>query len=531
MTTSPSTSSTIDPSLTQADERWVLISTILASSMAFIDGTALNVALPSLQAGLNASGEQLLWVLNAYLLMLAAFILVGGSLGDRLGRKKVYMLGITLFSLASLGCGLSPTIQWLIATRVLQGIGGALMIPGSLAIISALVAPERRGKAIGTWSAATTLVTVAGPILGGVLADRGLWRAVFLINPPIGIFTLLVLYLKVPESRDASVSGPIDSLGAVLVTLGLAGLTYGFISAPDFGFKDPRIFGTLVIGALALIAFIWVEIRQSQPMMPLHLFRSSTFSGTNLLTLFLYGALNVAIFFLALNLVQVQGYSKTQAGFAFLPFAGSLILMSRWSGGLADRRGPRLLLIAGPALAGFGFLWMAFSGLTRGPGDFWTTFFPGILLFGIGMGFTVAPLSSTVMGSVPTHAAGVASGVNNAVSRIAGVLAIAIVGSIALFVFAGSLRSKTQPMKLSPAERASVQAEAQKLAGASVPADISPADVPAVDTAIKLAFVDTYRLVMLVCAGLAWLSAGASASLVEARLAPGGEAVAVPGDK
>ncbi len=483
--------------------------------MAFIDGTALNVALPSVQAGLNATGGQLLWVINGYLLMLAAFILVGGSLGDRLGRKKVFMAGITLFGLASLACGLAPTIQLLIAMRFIQGLGGALMIPGSLAIISASVAPSRRGRAIGTWSAATTLVTVAGPVLGGFLADRGLWRAVFLINPPIGILALVVLYLKVPESRDESVTGRIDFTGAALATLGLAGLTYGFISAPDLGFNDPRVSIPLLGGIVALIAFVVVEARQAHPMLPLGLFRSRTFRGTNLLTLLLYGGLNVGTFFLALNLVQIQGYSKTQAGFSFLPFAILLTLMSRWAGGLADRLGPRLPLIIGPSLAGLGFFWMSFAGLTRGPGDYWTAFLPGILCFGIGMGFTVAPLSSSVMGSVPAHSAGVASGVNNAVSRTAGVLAIAIVGSLALFVFAGALSRRTQPLDLSGAERTALQAEAQKLSGASVPASIRPEAAPAVGESIKLSFVDTFRAVMLICAGLAWLSALAAAAQVD----------------
>ena len=224
--------------------------------MAFIDGSALNVALPALQASLQASGADLLWIINAYLLMLAALILVGGSLGDRLGRKKVFMAGISLFGVASLACGLSPTVGWIIAARIVQGIGGSLMIPGSLSIITATVAPNRRGRAIGTWSAATTLVTVIGPILGGVFSDLGFWRGVFLINLPLAVVALVVLYYKVPETRDESVSGPIDVLGAVLITLGLGGLTYGFISAPDNGFGDPLVAGALLVGVLCLIGFV-----------------------------------------------------------------------------------------------------------------------------------------------------------------------------------------------------------------------------------------------------------------------------------
>jgi len=392
--------------------RWILFATILASSMAFIDGSALNVALPSLQADLQASGAQLLWIVNAYMLMLAALILVGGSLGDKLGRKKVFMIGIGLFLLASLACGLAPTVALLIGARVVQGVGGALMIPGSLAIISASFGDDRRGRAIGTWSAATTLVTIAGPLLGGFLADNGLWRGVFLINIPLGVAALLVLLFKVPESRDEQAAPGIDYLGAALASLGLAGLTYGFISAPQLGFGDPLVFGTLLGGVIALAAFVLVEARSRHPMMPLQLFRSRTFSGANLLTLFLYGGLSVGIFFLSLNLVQAQGYSQSLAGLAFTPLAVLISVLSRLAGGLADRFGPRLPLIVGPSLAGLGFLLFAFVGLTAGPPSYWTTFFPGILLFGIGMAITVAPLTAAVMGALPSHYAGTASGIN-----------------------------------------------------------------------------------------------------------------------
>ncbi len=323
-------------------ERWILFASILASSMAFIDGSALNVALPSLQADLQASGAQLLWIVNAYLLMLAALILVGGSLGDKLGRKKIFMLGIGLFLLASLACGLAPTIEIMIGARVVQGVGGALMIPGSLAIISASFGDDRRGRAIGTWSAATTLVTIAGPLLGGFLADAGLWRGIFLINIPLGVTALLVLFFKVPESHDEQAAPGIDYLGAGLASLGLAGLTYGFISAPRLGFGAPSVAGALLGGATALAAFVFVESRSNHPMMPLQLFRSRTFSGANLLTLFLYGALSVGMFFLSLNLVQAQNYSQSLAGLAFTPFAVLISVLSRLTGGLADRYGPRL---------------------------------------------------------------------------------------------------------------------------------------------------------------------------------------------
>lgn len=506
--------------LSNKNESWILTATILASSMAFIDGTALNVSLPSLQSSLQASGTQLLWILNGYLLMLASLILVGGSLGDRLGRKKVFMTGIALFMIASLACGVSPTIQWIIAARVVQGIGGALMIPGSLSILTVLVAPSRRGRAIGIWSAATTLITVIGPLLGGFFADLGFWRGVFLINLPLGILSLVILHFKVPESRDESVVGSIDFAGAALVTIGLAGITYGFLSLPNLGFWTWQVSGTLLIGVLGLVAFIIVEARRKNPMMPLGLFRSHTFSGTNLLTLFLYAGLSVGFFFLALNLIQVQGYSKTQAGLATLPFALMLVALSRWAGGFMDRNGPRLPLIAGPALAGAGFFYMAFSGLTRGPAAYWTAFLPGIALFGVGMGLTVAPLSASVMGSVETHYSGIASGINNAVSRAAGVLAVAIVGSIALIVYAGSLTSQTAGLHLSDKAQQALSAEAEKLGGATVPEEVGPQNISAVTVSIKQSFADTFRLVMFICAGLAWASALAAAILIEPRLNP-----------
>jgi len=497
---------------------WVLTATILASSMAFIDGTALNVAMPALQAGLHASGEQLLWVVNAYLLMLAALIPIGGSLGDALGRKRVFAAGIVLFMLSSLVCGISPSIGFLIAARLIQGAGSALMIPGSLAIITAYFGRESRGKAIGTWSAFTTIVTVAGPILGGVLSNAGLWRGVFLINFPLGVCALLVLLLKVPESRDEKSSGRIDSLGAALLAVGLAGPTYGLLSAPDMGFGDPRVFATLLAGVLALAAFVLVEARSRSPMIPLGLFSSRTFSGVNLLTFGLYGALSAGTFFLSLNLVQAQSYSMAAAGFAFTPFALILTALSRWAGGLVDKGGPRLPLIIGPAIAGAAFLFMAFSGLSDGPSHYWVTFFPGVVLLGIGMGITVAPLTTAVMSSVATHFAGTASGINNAVSRTAGVLAIAVVGAIALFVFSHALQARTAPIEITSAARAALSAEAARLGAATVPAEVGSERVGEIQAAIRLAFVDAFHVVMLICAALAWIGAALAGFIVERKM-------------
>jgi EmrB/QacA subfamily drug resistance transporter len=499
---------------------WVLWGAILASSMAFIDSTALNVALPALQADLHTTGAELLWIVNAYLLMLSSLILVGGSLGDRLGRKRVFMTGIGLFMLASLSCGLAPSSLWLIGSRLVQGIGGALMVPGSLSLITTAFDSGHRGQAIGTWSAATTLVTIAGPVLGGVLADAGLWRGVFLINLPLGTLALYILATRVDESRNEAIAGTIDYPGAALAVVGLAGVTYGFISAPGLGFGDPQVYGALAIGLISLASFAWVEARSKYPMMPLRLFRSRTFSGSNLLTLFLYGALGSALFFLALDLIQIQGYSQTLAGLAFTPFAVILTLMSRWAGGLVDRYGPRLPLIVGPALAGVGFLLMGLSGLTNGPADYWRSFFPGVLALGLGMGVTVAPLTTAVMGSASQSYAGTASGINNAVARCAGLLAIAIFGAIALFAFSGALDAGAVRLDLPPEARQALEAQAVKLGAAQVPDVVSPDLKPAVASIIRSAFADVCREVLVLCAVLAWLSALMSALLIEPRLQP-----------
>jgi MFS family permease len=343
---------------------------------------------------------------------------------------------------------------------------------------------------------------------------------VFLINAPLGVAAIIVLLLRVPETRDERSSGRIDFAGAALLAVGLAALTYGFISASDFGFVSPRILGSLGGGVLCLAAFIIVEARGKHPMIPLNLFSSRTFSGANLLTFGLYGALSAGTFFLSLNLVQAQGYSMAIAGFTFTPFALILTAMSRWAGGLVDRTGPRLPLIVGPAIAGLAFFVMAFSGLTAGPSRYWVTFFPGIVLLGVGMGITVAPLTTAVMSSVATHFAGTASGINNAVSRMAGVLAVAVVGALALFLFSDALQARTASLSMSAPARTALAAEATRLGGADVPSEVPPEQTRDVQTAIHQAFVDVFRVIMLICAALAWVGAALAGVFVERRLAP-----------
>ncbi len=502
--------------LTPRLEKLLLLSTILASSMAFIDSTALGVALPSIQRDLNMNATELLWVVNAYSLFLAALILVGGRLGDLYGRKRVFGAGIVLFAGASLVCGLAPSGAVLIAARAVQGVGGALMTPGSLALIAALFSEDKRGRAIGTWSTFSTMTTLLGPLLGGLLAGGGLWRLVFFINLPLAVISLWALR-AIPENRDDAAPPQLDIPGAVMVTLGLAGLTYGFTEAPTFGFGHPVILFALLGGLAALIAFIVVESRSRHPMMPLGLFRSRAFSGTNALTFFLYAALGAVPFFLTLNLIQVQQYPEAIAGFTLLPLGILLALMSRWAGGLADRIGARPLLTLGPALAGVGFFLFALPGLTDGPSNYWWTYFPGSLLLGIGMGLTVAPLTATVMGSAPAQSSGAASGINNAVARTAGVLAVAMLGALALSVFSSGLTARATALNLPAESLTALQVEAVKLAEAAPPPGLPDALQSQVQTAIHWSFIETFRWVALIGAALAWVSALLGWWLVPAR--------------
>jgi EmrB/QacA subfamily drug resistance transporter len=493
--------------LKSAAGRWVITSAILASAMAFIDATALNVVLPALQKSLNATGADLFWLLNAYLLILAALILIGGSLGDRLGRKKVFMIGILVFIVGSAACGFAQGILILIISRVIQGLGGALMIPGSLSLISSSINESERGKAIGTWSAATTLVTMGGPVMGGALADAGLWRYIFFINVPIGLVALVILWFKVDETKNADNAGSIDLYGSLTIALGLALLTFGFLRIPAVGFKSPQAYLTLAAGLLMLVAFIYIEKKGKHPMMPLSLFNNRTFSGINLLTFFLYGGLGAGMLFLSLDLVQAQHYSQLKSGLTFLPFTVLMICFARFAGGLADKFGPRLLLIAGPATAGVGLLILSFIGETNGPADYWTTFFPGIVVFGLGMSFTVAPLTATVMGSVSDHFSGTASGINNALTRISNVFANAIFGALAVLLFTAALEGRINKIPVGTKSKQAIMAQAKDLGNAKVPPVVNPASKAKVEELYRASFIDSYSIIMKLSAGLAFVGA------------------------
>jgi EmrB/QacA subfamily drug resistance transporter len=402
----------------------VLAATILASSMTFIDGSVVNVVLPVLRSSLSASAAQMQWIVEAYMLFLASLLLVGGALGDRWGLRRVFVLGSVVFAAASAACAAARTGNQLIVARGVQGVGAALLVPGSLALLSANFSKERRGRAIGTWASFTSVAAGVGPIIGAWLAESLSWRWIFILNIPIATAVVLVAEWRVPESRTAGSSAPLDWLGAALATAGLFGVVFGLIQAGARGFADSRVRTSLAAGALALGGLAVVEARSRNPMVPLSLFRSPAFAGANLVTFFLYAALGATMFVLPSNLIVVRGYSLVQASAALLPFVGVMFAMSRWAGGLMDRFGPRLPLTLGPSIAAVGF-WL-FS-RSSGP-DYWTNVLPAVLVMSVGMGITVAPLTATVMASAGEGAAGLASGINNAVSRVAALLSVAVVG-------------------------------------------------------------------------------------------------------
>jgi EmrB/QacA subfamily drug resistance transporter len=497
--------------------RWILVATILGSSMVFIDGTVVNVALPALQASLRANVIDVQWVVEAYSLLLSALLLLGGSLGDHYGRRSIFILGVILFSLASAWCGLATNIHQLIFARALQGAGGALLVPGSLALISASFSEEDRGRAIGTWSGFTAITAAIGPVVGGWLIEHISWRAVFFINLPLALIVLLVSFGWVPESRDETQGKRLDWLGAALATVGLGLLIYGLIESSRLGFTSSAVLGALIGGGFLLLVFLFIEARMPNPMLPLVLFRSRDFAGANLLTLLLYSALAGALFFLPLDLIQVQRFTATAAGAALLPFILILFFLSRWSGGLVERYGARLPLVIGPVIAAIGFALFAKPDVGA---RYWSDFFPAIVVLGLGMAISVAPLTTTVMNAVPRNRVGVASGINNAVSRTAGLLAIAVFGIVMLHVFNRSLDRRLGAIELPADVRHSLNDQRINLAAATIPQEIAPPLREILRRAINESFVDGFRMVMLTGAVLAIAGGMTSLLLMSNRPRP-----------
>jgi EmrB/QacA subfamily drug resistance transporter len=499
----------------QAAKPWILIATILASSMAFIDGTVVNIALGTLQREFDATLVGVQWVVEAYALFLASLVLVGGSLGDLYGRRRIFALGIAIFAVASVACGLARDINELILARAVQGVGAALLVPGSLAIISASFPEGERGRAIGTWSGMSAITGAAGPVIGGWLIEHATWRWAFFLNLPVAAVTLAIAFWQVPESRGEMRAKRLDWPGALLVTVGLGLIVFALLQSSNHGLRGWRVVGGLAAGVIALVLFVVVESRSAAPILPLEFFRIRDFTGANLLTLFLYAGLGGVMFFLPLNLIQVQGYSATAAGAALLPFILLFSFLSRWAGGLVERWGPKKPLVIGPLIAGLAFVLLALSG--RG-GSYWTTFFPGIVLLGLGMATSVAPLTTVVMTSLSADRAGVASGVNNAVARVAALLAIAIFGIVMLQAFNNALDGRLDSLRLPPEARRQLDNDRAKLAAMEPLHTLDPETAASVRLTIADSFIVGFRWVSTLAVALAVLGALIVWLVIENRL-------------
>ncbi|MDQ2991304.1 MAG: MFS transporter [Candidatus Eremiobacteraeota bacterium] len=461
-----------------ARERWTLLATIVGSSLVFIDGSVVGLALPTIQRTFHASAADVQWIVEGYALALAALMLFGGALGDRYGRRRIFQIGIALFAVASLACALAPSIQFLIAARVVQGIGGMLLAPASLAIIGACFEGAKRDRAYASWSAYGALTSAIGPALGGVLIDHFGWRSVFYINLPLAALVLWATFAHIGESRDEDIKGGLDVLGATLATVGLGGLTYAMISSTEFGWGSARVIAALAIAVVSLAAFVPVEARAAAPIMPLSLFRNRSFAGVNAQTLLLYGITSL-FYFLPFDMIQAHGYSATAAAIATLPLIGGLVLLARVGTSLMGRIGARAILFIGPIIAGIG---CALLGIFEGGGTYWTSFFPGLLVVGIGMGLTVAPLTATVMSSADPRFIGSASGINNAVARMAGLLAIAGLGALVWFTFNTRLDAALAASQATPAQIRAVAVERPKMGATMI-----------VDPTLHADILDAYR--------------------------------------
>jgi EmrB/QacA subfamily drug resistance transporter len=465
--------------------------------MAFIDGTVVNVALPALQLSLGASLSDVQWIVEAYALTLSALLLTGGFLGDLYGRRKIFVVGVVIFGVASAACGLSRTVAEIVAARAAQGVGAALLVPGSLALISGSFSSDDRGRAIGTWSAFTSITAAIGPVIGGWLVEHASWHWVFFINVPLALIVTVISLLRVPETGTTAKGRRIDWPGIVLTTAGLGAAVFGLIeSAPWVG----------TAGIALLVAFVAAEARSPSAMLPLTLFKSPAFAGANLVTLFFYAALGGILFFLPLNLIQVQGYSATGAGAALLPFIALMFLLSRWSGGLVKRFGARPPLIVGPLVAAAGYGLLAIPGVG---GTYFRTVFPGVLILGLGFAIAVAPLTTTVMSAVDESRAGIASGVNNAVSRVAGLLAVAAFGLGVSLVFNSALDARLDGIRATAEQRREIDGQRGSLAGAQT-------KDPAIRRAVQESFVDGYRVMLGIATALSVLSAASAAWFIGA---------------
>ena len=475
--------------------KYVLLVAVLGSSLGFIDGTIITVAIQPIRDALGTSFAAMQWVVNAYTLALSAFLLIGGAAGDRFGKRRIFAIGIVVFAAASVVCGLAPTVEILIAARVVQGLGAALMVPGSLALIAVNFPEAERGRAVGIWAAASGVTSAMGPILGGLLIDLGSWRAVFYINVPIAILALTLLLTRVPSDPPQG-KGRFDVVGAALAFCAIGALALGFTLAERAGILAASPLALLVLGVLVCAAFLAWERRASQPMMPLDMFASRTFSVANGETLLVYFALGGVLFFLPITMMEAHGWSATQAGAVFLPFTAAMALVSPVAGRLADKIGARTLLITGPLIVAAAFVALGFAAANP---SYWLGVAPTMLGFGVGMGLAIPPLSSAILNDVGAGRSGIASGVNNAVARVAGLLAVAILGLLASLAYRAAI---------------------------GVPDVGFAAPVEAGEAARSAAIVTTFRLLAFICAALCLLAAALAMLLPKIDTAAGVEAQA-----
>src|SRR5918993_1994245 len=497
-----------------SSQPWVIAAASLGSGMAFLDSTVMNVALPAVQMDLEVSVREVQWVFGAFALVLAAFLLVGGSFGDRYGRRRVFVLGAAIFAVASAWCALAPGPGQLIVARAVQGVGGALLVPASLAIVGASFDEAQRAKAIGAWGALSATAMAVGPVLGGWLVEDVSWRAAFLITPAMAVVAIPVALRHVPESRDPEAHRT-DLVGAVLATAGLGGLVYALIGASASGFGDPAVLAALVVGASSLSTFVVAERREREPMVPPSLFRSRDFDGANLVTLLFYMALTGSLYFVPFLMMQVHGYSAFVTGTVFLPFVAMALLLGRLSGRISARFGSKKPLVVASLAVLVGLLLFAVPGVEHG--SYWTSFFPAMVVQGIGMALAITPLTAVALGSVDREHSGLASGVNNAVARVAGLLAVALLGVFVYGVFSASLDARLDRMDLSGEIRSEMEAAKTHLGAAEAPEGVEAVTAAHIERAIDESFVAGFRAVMLISAGLALASALVAALLVSDR--------------
>ena len=498
----------------QSSRPWVIAAASLGSGMAFLDSTVMNVALPAVQTDLELSAREVQWVFGAFALVVAAFLLVGGSLGDRYGRQRLFVLGAAIFAVASVWCALAPGPGQLIAARAVQGTGGALLVPASLAIVGASFEGRLKAKAIGLWGAFSGAAMAVGPVLGGWLVEVVSWRAAFLITPAMALVAIPIALRHVPESRDPE-AHRLDLVGAVLATAGLGGLVYGLIESSASGFADPVVLAALLLGALALSAFVFAERHENDPMVPPSLFRSRDFDGATLVTLLFYMALTGSLYFVPFLMMQVHGYSALAAGSVFLPFVAMALLLGRLSGYIMARFGARMPLVIASLAVAMGFVLFALPGVEHG--SYWTSFFPAMVVQGFGMALAITPLTTVALNSVEGEHSGMASGVNNAAARVAAPLAVAVLGVFVFGVFSANLDARLDSMNLPSEVRGEMEAAKAHLGAAEVPNGVDAGTAAHIERAIDESFVAGFRIVMLICIGLALASATAAVLLVGNR--------------